>query len=212
MGWLHELPEEIQTAFFESLVKSSFNKGDYIYRQKEEALHCYFLFKGSVQLRASSADGKQALISVINGGELLGEVACIDGGRRAYNAITTEKGTVGTISAVKFNELRRQYPIFNDAVTSQLVRHIRDTVFLLNQAALWSLEKRVLRLLLQNMDETTGVIKLSQEEMGHALGVTRQSIHRVMKKLSESPFLDMENRRINVSNAVGLRQLFKEST
>lgn len=209
MTWIKQLPQTIQQRFFAAMADTEFSVGETLYAQGELAHAAYFLYQGRVQLGTTSASGKEILFSVHGAGELVGETALIENGNRMYSAVATEAGRMGVISANDFNQLRHEFAVFNDAVTSALLHMLHNLVLQINQTALWSLDKRVAFALLRHHQPDDGKITLSQEDLGHLLGVTRQSVHRAVKLLHELNLVHTQNRRLFVLDSGALRLYYK---
>src|SRR5687768_7198697 len=85
--------------------------GEVLWRQGEEAESMAFVTEGTVELSLSLPGRRTAQVVTTRAGEVLGELALIDGGPRSLTATAVERTRVLTLSRADFTALvSRRHP------------------------------------------------------------------------------------------------------
>ena len=83
---LGQLPSAVQERLIDMGHTRSAAKGDILYLQGDEGDRLYLIVSGTVRISASSADGRELNLNSLGPGEVMGEIALLDGGRRTATA------------------------------------------------------------------------------------------------------------------------------
>lgn len=169
-----------------------------IFHEGEEGDRLLLLLEGRVKVSLSSAEGKEAILSILEPGQLIGEMSLLDGGHRS--------ATVTAMDACRFMAIRRkdflgfleQRPSVALALLQALSLRLRATNDMVGNLSFLNLPARLARILLnlgQQYGKHTGEgivigLKLSQEELGNLVGVSRESVNRQVRVWVETGVLD----------------------
>ncbi|HNU63115.1 MAG TPA: Crp/Fnr family transcriptional regulator [Thiobacillaceae bacterium] len=169
-----------------------------IFREGEEGDRLLLLLEGRVKVSLSSAEGKEAILSILEPGQLIGEMSLLDGGARS--------ATVTTMDVCRFLAIRRRdflvflerHPRVALALLQALSLRLRATNDQVGNLSFLNLPARLARILLnlgQQYGKHTGEgivigLKLSQEELGNLVGVSRESVNRQVRLWVEAGLLD----------------------
>jgi len=128
-----ELDDRPRRALAQVLTERSYEPGQPIFEQGEPGLYCGFVTFGDDQ-----AKGVLASLGV---GELLGEMALLDGGRRSAGCIAGEKGAVLAVLArdefdLLFNAGNPFAFSLMDLIAGQLARRLHHAAEVLRDAAI----------------------------------------------------------------------------
>jgi CRP-like cAMP-binding protein len=156
------------------------------------------LLKGHVKVSLMSADGKEVILSILEPGDVMGEMALFDG--------ETRSATLTTMDACRFLALwRRDFLPFlerNPQVALKLLaglsRRLRSTNDLVGNLSFLNLSARLARVLIslskhygKSIPSGTAIsLKLSQEELGNLVGVSRESVNRQIRAWVEADVLE----------------------
>ena len=160
-----------------------------IFHKGDDGTEAYAIVKGHLKAVSESPDGKEAVLSIMEPGEVFGEVAMLCGGRRS--------ATVKTLETTDLLVLHRRdlLGVFEKhssiavsclaALAERLVR-ITDT---LEDVMFRSLPTRLARRLLAlgdshgeaDGDDLRIDLRLSQGELAGMVGTSRESVNKQMK-------------------------------
>jgi len=169
-----------------------------IFQVGESGDHLLILLEGRVKVSLTSADGKEAILSILESGDVMGEMALLDGEPRS--------ATLTTMDACSFLVLwRKDFLPFlerNPQVTLKLLiglsRRLRATNDLVSNLSFLNLPARLARVLISlgqqyGKPASAGIaigLKLSQEELGNLVGVSRESVNRQIRAWVEADVLE----------------------
>lgn len=187
-----------------------------VFQVGEAGDHLLILLEGRVKVSLTSADGKEAILSILEPGDVIGEMALIDG--------DTRSATVTAMDACRFLVLwRRDFIPFlegNPHVALKLLaglsQRLRATNDMVGNLSFLNLPARLARILI-NLGQQYGKVteagiaiglKLSQEELGNLVGVSRESVNRQIRIWVDSGLLDYTHGTIVLKNS---EALFRES-
>ena len=90
-----------------------FGKGEYIYLPDEDADKVYFLTDGCVRLGTMNEEGKEVTKAILAKGEVFGELALMDEGKRRDFASAIEDTTVCILTVDEMRHLMREHSGLN---------------------------------------------------------------------------------------------------
>lgn len=167
-----------------------------IFSQGDPAESLYFLRKGKVKISVTSAQGKEAIVSMLNAGEFFGE-GCLAGQLlRISSASTVTDCSLARIDkALMARMLHERHGVSELFVTHLLSRNIRFEGDLVDQL-FNSSEKRLARTLLllahfgkESKSEPVHP-RINQEDLAQMVGTTRSRISKFMNKFRTLGFVD----------------------
>jgi CRP-like cAMP-binding protein len=171
-------------------------KGHVIFAQGDPSDAVFSIQKGRVKLTVISKQNKEAVLAIMNAGDLLGE-ACLAGQPvRMVTASALTECTVVRLAKPGVMRLLQDDPAFSELVLSYvLTRNIRIEEDLVDQL-FNSSEKRLARILLllanfgkEGKPELV-IPKISQETLAGLVGTTRSRVSFFMNKFRKLGFID----------------------
>lgn len=124
---LEGLPDEALAALARRCVWRNCDAGQTIISRDSDDHSVYFIVAGRVRATMYSHGGKQVTFGDQSAGEFLGELAAIDGQRRALDVVALEPTLVACLAADAFAELLRTQPIVADRVLKRVIQILRST-------------------------------------------------------------------------------------
>ncbi len=183
----------------------SFARGTPIYLPVDLADGVLLLASGRAKICNFTAEGKQAILSLIEPGELFGELAIFDGqGDREEYAEAIEASTVVLIPAGEIQQLMEEIPQVAIGITKiigmrrqRIERRLKYLLFRSNR-------ERLVHLLLELAEQygkpsAAGVelgIKLSHQDLANIIGSTRETVTVVLGELASEGLVELGRRRI----------------
>jgi CRP-like cAMP-binding protein len=170
----------------------------------------YAVESGEVRITLGSADGSESVVGVRRAGELVGEMAPLDGMPRSASVMTRGPVHAWVLSGDRFKELLHRHPGLAFELLSVLARRLRE---LGDQHALRSqdLPARVawrLRALVDASGSTE--LRITQKELADWVGATREGTARVLTDFRQNGLVHTGRGRIEVLNLAGLERYARD--
>ena len=173
----------------------SVRKKQILFSQGDPADSVFYIQEGQVKLTVVSAQGKEAVVAVLEDGEFLGE-SCLAGQPvRLETASSLANSTVVCIDKATMIRVLHDEPTFAQLFMTHLLgRNVRIQADLVDQL-FNSAEKRLARVLLllahfgkEGKPEPL-IAKVSQETLADMIGTTRSRVSFFMNKFRKLGFL-----------------------
>ncbi|MBN1308903.1 MAG: Crp/Fnr family transcriptional regulator [Chitinispirillaceae bacterium] len=182
---------------FTKMIKS----GMHLFRENDRSRELYIIQSGKMKVYRT-AGGKEIELSIIEKGAVLGEMALIDGKPRSASAKALEDCTVIIIDAETFyNKIRGAPPWFMSIIrmTSQKIRHANRRLQTFSNEHQGAHVIMTLFLYFQRFDPgNNGLdIKLIQHHLIQLLGVTYDTVIRLLDFLHKNDFIDIRENRVS---------------
>jgi CRP/FNR family transcriptional regulator, cyclic AMP receptor protein len=159
----------------------------------------FVILSGSVKVYLSEDDGKEVILNVHRAGSYVGEMA-FDDQPRSASVMTLEPCTMSVVTQSQFREFLRQKPEAVEHLIRNLIRRARAATETVRSLALLDVYGRVARLLLDLAQEKDGRLTitepLTQQDIAHRVGCSREMVSRLFKDLVAGGYLTLEGRRI----------------
>jgi len=98
----------------------SFNKGDVVFHEGDEGSSMYVIKAGQVELRVAGV-----IIDTLEPGDIMGEMALLDGERRSATALCRTETQLVPIDKERFQFMVRQTPYFAIEVMQIMAERLR---------------------------------------------------------------------------------------
>ena len=168
----------------------------HIFRQGDPADAVFFLRRGKVKLAVTSKEGKEAIVAVLDAGELFGEGCLAAQPLRMATATTMTDCTLVRIEKDAMARiLHERHQVSELFVTHLLSRNIRYEEDLVDQL-FNSSEKRLARILLllshfgKESRAETVLPRINQESLAQMVGTTRSRVSHFMNMFKRLGFID----------------------
>jgi CRP-like cAMP-binding protein len=127
-------------------------------------------------------------------GDILGEIAALDGGARTADAIALTPVTAYSLERSALHRLLSAHASLSTAMVVYLCQRLRDTSEQLEAIALHALEERLARFLLIALGNRQALagkripleLKFSQDELAKLLGATRPKVNAALGVLESA--------------------------
>lgn len=199
------------------LRKHTIKKGEVLFRKGDEGNAFYMIIKGRIKIALTSNQEDEITLAVFHEGDFFGEMALLDGLPRSADAVAVEPTQLYVLNRSDF----LTFLIDNeDAVKSILYvlsMRLRKTDNLLGETAFLNVSVRMLKRLVdlvetqgQPIEGSTAVkINITQRELASLVGVSRESINKKLKGLSNKGVLTTQRNTIIIKNPEFLKRPFQ---
>jgi len=191
-----------------------YKKGAIIFYQGDPGDAFYVVAEGSVKVFVQSGQGEEMVLVTLRPPDTLGEVALLDEGRRSASAEALEPTTLLAFARSTMLQLLLDEPAIADgllrsvgAMLRRLTEQASDFVFL-------DLEGRIAKVLAgfaEQRGEARGEeisldLGLTQTDLAHMVGGSRQSVNHILHSLEGRNYLDVGGRSIVIKDLDALRK------
>jgi CRP/FNR family cyclic AMP-dependent transcriptional regulator len=171
------------------------------------------LLEGHVKTTLVGEGGREALLSIRDPGDVLGELSAIDGQPRVATVTALDAVSALTVPAEVFRRHLETTPRVAVALLAVVTRRFREAMLVRSQfGALDTIGRLSARLieLAERYGEDTGdeiqiALALSQEELGAWTGASRAGLSNALRTLRELGWIETQRRRIVVRDLQALR-------
>ncbi|MEA2740832.1 MAG: family transcriptional regulator, cyclic receptor protein [Acetobacteraceae bacterium] len=168
-----------------------------IFQRGDPGASMMAVVSGRVKICTFSADGKELVLNIIDRGSLFGEIALLDGQPRSADAVALDDTELLVLDRNRLMPILTANPETAARMITVLCQRLRQTSEALEDALLRDAPSRVARGLLRlartfGKPEAGGTrldIKLSQQQMGSLIGISRESINRYIVEWSRAGYL-----------------------
>lgn len=193
---LRALPSQDWDALLELGRPVTYAKGRTIFLQGSMGQEMYLILEGRVEISVMSADGAKAVLNQMGPGEILGEIALLDGGPRSADAMAASD-VVSLIAIERQAVLRvlRNSPDMVFGVIEELCRRVRNASDMFGVKSEKRARLRLARTLLrlsakwgEHVDthhEGRLLRGFSQSELGDFAGLARENVNRYLKAFED---------------------------
>jgi len=184
-----------------------------IMRRGQVANALYVIVSGSVELSAENAEGRRYVIRYAGPARAFGLLSVMDGKACPHYYRAHEDTTVAVISRDLLFKVANTNPDLLMSLFRELTERYRISLRQMEEQAFDPLRTRLIRALLV-LVETYGIpqdrgtviqLRLAQDHLGDLLGVSRQSINKLIKQLEGEQLIEMHYGRVIVRDLEALR-------
>jgi CRP/FNR family cyclic AMP-dependent transcriptional regulator len=211
---LGTLPASNRQALLRLGVRQQFEAGKVLVRQGERSTHAILMLDGFVKVTASTESGDVALLDIRAGGDLVGELAALDGQPRSATVTAAGSVIVRLIDQAELRAYLRDNPDAWLAVTRGIAAKLRWATRRRIDVSGGSAMVRLLRVLIELVESYgkptargSGVVitaSLTQPELAALVGAAERTVHKSLAELRERRLISTGYRRITVLDPQGL--------
>jgi CRP-like cAMP-binding protein len=171
-------------------------EGQPIYFPGDNADTIFMLKKGRVRLSRSSPEGNNITLTILEPGDVFGEMALTDAEERQTRAETMSNAFICSSPKEKFLEVLRQNPDLNLRVTQMIGDRRREVEARVQNLIFKDSRERVLYVLddlfeNHSVDNTGQEIEFTHEQIANLTGLTRPTTSKVLNELAEKGVIEL---------------------
>ncbi len=171
-------------------VNRRFERNEVILRRGDPGNSMMVVLQGQVRLAIESAEGQEVTIGVLGPGEVLGEMALLDGGTRSADAIGASDGVLMVIPRDDFVPMLEHSAGLCLRLMQVLCGRLRQANAATEEMATLSVAGRLGRVMLR-LAENYGTkaaggelrlpLRLSQKDLGTMVAASREKVNRALR-------------------------------
>ncbi|WP_448205922.1 Crp/Fnr family transcriptional regulator [Azospirillum sp. sgz302134] len=179
----------------------------------------YAILKGQIAVSTSSVDGKTMLLNILNPGDVLGEIAMLDGKERTATATALRPAELFRIDRPEFITFLERHPRLCIQMMEMLCERLRWVSENIEDAVFHDVPRRLARrilLLAESYGQRTPAglrvnQAVSQEALAAMLGVTREMVNKSLRALRNSGAIAYTKGFIVITDSALLKDMAGES-
>jgi CRP/FNR family cyclic AMP-dependent transcriptional regulator len=199
----------------ECVTERHFLKGEPLLERGRLGSNMMILVSGRARVTATSAEGKEMTLMILEAGMTLGELALLDGKPRSADVVAMTNCLALLLERRDFLPLLTQNPDLALRLMGVLCDRLRATSLALEEVALTDIPTRLASLLLKlgtryGSDEGRGQriqLRLSQADLSSLIAATRESVNKQLRSWREQGILDEEDGHIILRQPEALQAL-----
>lgn len=209
--WMETLSEQQQGMVRRGIVEKGYQAGEFICRKGCQTTAWVGVIDGLVRIGTETRSGKIfSMMTGIPAGSWFGEGSLMKREERRYDVVALRPSRIAFLPEKLFFQLLDESIGLNRFLLNHLNERLGQFIGLLECDRTLSPEERVARSLstLFNTSLYPGTysqLHLSQEELGHLAGVSRQRVNQALKVLQENDILAIKYGAIEVLDLQALK-------
>lgn len=180
--------------------------GSFVFFRGDPPDGLYAVLSGSVLIGSSNALGKAAVLARLGAGQWFGELGLFDHESRSHDAYTDEACLLWHATQAGMLALLAQQPEMWPALGRLLAGKTRKLMAGLHQHTLMSSAGRLAQRMLLLADGQPS-LRLSQEALASAVGLSRQTCNALLQQLAEHQLIQLNRNSITLLDPAGLARI-----
>ena len=173
------------------------------------------VLRGRVKISSLSDDGKEVVFTIVNAGDIFGEMAVLDGEERSADATAMTDCELLVLSRRDLLPVLESRADLCMILLKVLCRRLRQTSEQVEDVMFRHLESRVAKALLQ-LVESVGLralhspsveLHVSQRELGSMAGGSRESVNKILQNWHRRGLIDLSKGSIIIRDVEAIERL-----
>jgi CRP/FNR family cyclic AMP-dependent transcriptional regulator len=190
--------------------------GSFLMRQGEPADHVLVLTAGEVAIVSPVRGGGELVHTIIRAGQLIGELALLNDGRRTAGARATSPTTAWAIGRDAFWGFLESNPPASSALLRQVAARLAAREALIDDLLSLDVKSRLAKVLLSlaadhgQADPEGGTrisLHLTHRDLAGMVGASRENVSRALGAFRRRGFIDYDSDSIRLRDQEALRRL-----
>jgi CRP/FNR family transcriptional regulator, cyclic AMP receptor protein len=202
------LDEEELNQISGKVILKEVKKNETILYEEDTSEFMYIVLFGKVIAIQTTEDGKEIMLAAHQAGEFFGEMSLIDGRTSPATVLATENSLVAIISKKDFFSLLTGYRKVLERMLEILSSRLRDAWKRIHMLNFKNASQRIKMLFLslsfdKGKKTSDGVIlniKLTHQNIADMIGLTRETVTRVLDKWQKDGEITIKNKFIHLNS------------
>jgi CRP/FNR family cyclic AMP-dependent transcriptional regulator len=196
-------------ALTEDLSKLQVSTGHVFFSQGEQGDRLYVIISGKVKVGRRSSEGREAFFTLRGPSESFGELSAFDPGPRTSTATAITEVCAVPVDGAVLRSWVADHPEVADRLLRVLARRLRRTDDILCDLILTDVPGRTAKQLLGLAQrfgvQEDGAIRvahgLTQEELAHLVGSSRETVNKVLSDFSQRGWIRLERKSMVIADS-----------
>jgi CRP/FNR family cyclic AMP-dependent transcriptional regulator len=184
-------------------LEKSLPKGALLFSQGDDSDGLFIIKEGRAKVFIGDESGKEMVIAILGPGEVVGEIASLDGEVRTASVETLEPCAVLHIAQTDFKGFLAENHELAFEIIQVLTRRIRNYAASVSNLAFKNVYERIVTVLEQNSEEKddgTRVVTgaFTHQDFSDMVGSSREMVSRVFSELTKGGYISTDHRVITI--------------
>ena len=192
----------------------TFEAGETVFNLGSPGDHMMAVLSGTIRISVPSPDGKELVLTIIQPGEVFGELAVLDGKERSADAIAENACTLAMLYRSDVLSFFERNPSAWLKLVEVLCQRLRRTDQAFAEVALLQFPIRLAKMMLRlaevrtnSTPATAAKIHFSQRELANMVGGARESVNRCLRNWQRRGIVQIAEGSIVVMNQDALEDI-----
>jgi len=184
-----------------------YRRGEAVFKEGTSGTKLYGLISGRLLITTTSEKGHELHLNVVEPGEIVGEIAFLDGGLRTATGRAAEPSTCFEIDRLAFFKLLERTPELSTHLLQLVCQRVRWMTKLAADSAFLSVPERLavrLKHLARRFDDDSAEVKISQTDLAQFLGVSRQVVNGYLREWERDGRIELARGSIRIKKLSAL--------
>ncbi|MFA3782020.1 Crp/Fnr family transcriptional regulator [Melioribacteraceae bacterium 4301-Me] len=185
-----------------------------IYFAEEPSQNIYFLKTGRVKITKYLNDGSEKILTIINPGEIFGEMAYLDEGQRTDYAVTLEPSLICAIDKNDLASFIEKNPELNLRLTKIIGLKLRSFSERIEDLIFKDSKQRIVSFIIRYAEKYGKKIGdqifikpfLKHSTIGELTACSRQTVNYFLTELREKKVIDFDRNKLIINNISELKK------
>ena len=190
--WFASVPTALQERLREEVFAVQGDKGAIMMPAGSAVEGWHAVLSGLVMLQSPASKGRASAFIGVPDGEWFGEGSAMKPEPRKYNVVALRPTTLLCLPLPLFATLRESSLAFNQFLVQHLNMRLGQAMTIIEAGRTQSPEHRVALYLSRLFWRSTRRLNLTQDELGQLVGLSRQTVNRVLRTLEELGIVSLD--------------------
>lgn len=196
--WFASVPTALQERLREEVFAVQGDKGAIMMPAGSAVEGWHAVLSGLVMLQSPASKGRASAFIGVPDGEWFGEGSAMKPEPRKYNVVALRPTTLLCLPLPLFATLRESSLAFNQFLVQHLNMRLGQAMTIIEAGRTQSPEHRVALYLSRLFWRSTRRLNLTQDELGQLVGLSRQTVNRVLRTLEELGIVSLDFGKVGI--------------
>ncbi len=215
MSLLAELEDSDLSTLSSRKSRITYKKGQVVHHENTPPMGLFCIHSGKVKVSSTRPDNTERILHIAKEDEFLGYTSLISDDDYTTTATVMEEATICFIPKEDFLAVLGRNPVFMDRMIKLVCKDLGIAELKLSHFVGKSVKERLATALLM-LKETYGLdgqdsqqidINLSRKDMASIVGTSTETVIRLLSEFKSSGLIDIEGRKVRVSDAPNLAKV-----
>jgi CRP-like cAMP-binding protein len=183
-------------------------KGETLFRRGDPGTGLLIVVKGRIRIAVPSSEGRDGVLNLMRAGEVVGEIALLDGHPRTADAVADTDGEVMLLERRDLLPLLAENGALALALMEVLCERLRQTSAQVEALMFQEMGPRIARALLQlSQVQRLASVAVTQKQLGEMAGTSRESANRTLKAWEAKGLVSLVPGRVTLRDEEAIRAI-----
>ncbi|WP_422842513.1 Crp/Fnr family transcriptional regulator [Acidovorax sp. M2(2025)] len=202
--WFPSVPPALQSRLRDEVFAEQGDKGSVMMPAGSAVRGWHAVLSGLVMLQSPASQGRSSAFIGVPDGEWFGEGSAMKPEPRRYNVVALRPTTLLCLPLPLFSTLRETSLAFNQFLVQHLNMRLGQAMTIIEAGRTQSPEHRVALYLSRLFWRSTRRLNLTQEELGQLVGLSRQTVNKVLRGLEGLGIVSLDFGRVAIVDDAAL--------